>query len=297
MKLKYSPFLSSLFLVTTSLFLGSCGGGETPAETPAADTSVTKDARINGEEFFQVSLPGELFSNLFDYGVRGKAGLLNAPENVTKYNSSKEKALNFGIYSSDLFYCSTFNQKADVLKYFDNLKRLADELGISSVITRETTKRIEKNLGNKDSLNTITNEVFVEASGNLEKNDQGATLALVVAGGLTETLYLSTRLVPFNDSPVMQYIADQKLPFDNLFQYLSKYETDTRVMEVKTAMEPLKNVFDSIKEEPSKPAVQKGKIPVIGAKTRLVMTAEDYKKISEASTSLRTSLISGSTVK
>ena len=297
MKLKYSPFLSSLFLVITSLFLGSCGGSETPAETPAADTLVNADNRTGGEEYFQISLPGELFGNLSDYGVKGKAGLLNAPENVTKYNSSKEKALNFGIYSSDLFYCSTFNQKADVLKYFDNLKRLADELGISSVITEQTTKRIEKNLGNKDSLNTITNEVFMEASGKLERNDQGATLALVVAGGLTETIYLSTRLVPFSDSPVMQYIADQKLPFDNLFNYLSKYGTDTRVMEVKTALEPLKSVFDAIKEEPSKSSPQKGKVPVIGAKTRLVMTADDYKKLAETSASIRNSLISVSTAK
>jgi hypothetical protein len=221
----------------------------------------------------------------------------NPAENVTKYTSSKDKALNFGVYSSDLFYCSTFNQKADVLKYFDNLKRLADELGIASVITEGTSKRIEKNLSNKDSLNKITNDVFAEASANLEKNDQGSTLALVVAGGLAETIYLSTRLVPFGNSKVIQYIADQKLPFDNLFQYLGKYDNDNRVTEVKNSLMPLKAVFDGIKEEPAAETKVKGKGRVIGGKTRLVITADDYTKLSDAAASLRNSITSAASVK
>jgi len=270
--------------------LTSCGGNKNQ-EGDNSDTSVVNDTNISPEAFFQVPLPGDLFLQLKEYGVKPKGNLLNPVENINKYTDQKLKAINFGAYSSDLFYCSTFDQKADVLKYFNNMKKLADELGISSVINDETLKRIEKNLSNKDSLNKITNEVFFGASANLESNGQGATLALVVAGGLSESIYLSIQSVgafKANDKSI-QYIADQKYPLENLFQYLEKNASDEKVAQTKNTIKPLKDAFDNIKEDVSERQVIKGK-NVIGGSTKLTITEEDYNKISAIALSVRNEL-------
>lgn len=281
--------------IALALSLSSCGGDH---QAPGGvDTSAVAEEPSTPEVFFQVPLPGEFFSSLKRLGVKSVPNIQNPTSNISGYTTSTEKALNFGVYSSDLFYCSTFDQKADVLKYFDNLKRLADDLGISSVVTENTMKRIEKNLSKQDSLNAITDEIFYSATTALENNGQGATLALVIAGGLTESIYISTRLVNnYQDgSAAIQLIADQKFPLDNLFGYFEKYPEDTRVAEVAQKIAPLRDVFKSLKETPKVAKQSSDGRKVIGNETLLMVNADDYRKISESAASVRNSMIQPAT--
>ncbi len=292
MKLSTRTGLSTLIFFSASLLLSSCGGSDKKAEGTASDTSAVAEQAPIEQNYFQVPLPAELFRSLQQNGIKARPNLLNPVENIASYTTATFKSLNFGVYSSDLFFCSTFDQKADVLKYFENLKKLSDDLGISSVVTDETMKRIEKNLSNKDSLNAITDKVFFEASNNLEESGQGGTLALVIAGGLTESIYLSTRLADkFTEgSKVMQIIADQKLPLANLYEYMDKYPQDANVAEARKMIDPLKVAYDGLKEEAHTPAQSKDGKKVIGGETHLMITAADYTKIQEAAATVRASI-------
>jgi hypothetical protein len=247
---------------------------------------------VVSEEYYQIPLPGDFFASLRQLGVTAKPGLLNPVSNISLYTSSAEKAVNFGVYSSDLFYCSNFNQKSEVLNYFENLKRLADDLGISSVVTDETMKNIEANLGNTDSLNRITSTVFYDATAALESSGQGATLALIIAGGLTESIYLSTRLVSsYKDgSAAIQLIADQKFPMENLFSYFNKYPEDGRIAQIAEKIAPLRTVYNSLTETPKDSVVSKDGRKVIGSETLIMVNADDYKKLSESAAQVRNSL-------
>jgi hypothetical protein len=282
------PFITVCGL---ALSMSSCGGEQQAPET--ADTSSVAKVTDIPEEFFQVPLPGEFFSSLKRLGVKSVPQLQNPTENISLYTTSTDKALNFGVYSSDLFYCSTFDQKADVLKYFDNLKRLADDLGISSVVTENTMKRIEKNLSKQDSLNAITDEIFYSATTALENNGQGGTLAIVIAGGLTESIYLSTRLInSYKDgSAAIQLIADQKFPLDNLFGYFEKYPEDANIALVASKIAPLRAVYNSLTETPKEVKESSDGRKVLGSETLLMMNADDYRKLSETAASVRNSII------
>jgi hypothetical protein len=289
-----NPTFNRLFLLPALLsgvlLSGSgCGGSDKPAGDGNQTDTLIQNQADSLQSFFQIPMPGEFYGNLRKLGLKAKPGLLNPVENVASYTGSKEKSINFGVYSSDLFYSSNFDLKADVLKIFNNLRKLAGEMGIASVLSEELLKRTEKNLGNKDSLNAITSEVFFDASSNLEKNGQGASLALVIAGGFVESLYISTNLAETEKEggAVFQYIADQKYPLENLFHYLDKYGSDARVSEVKVAMEPLKNVFASIKEEQVTQGKTESGKRIIGATSRLVLTNAQFKELKDVSTRIR----------
>jgi len=260
----------------TVLTLSQCT--QAPEKSKEEQPSENAESGSFQEAFFQIPMPGELFLTLKEYKVVPKSGLLHDTDKITRYSTSKDKAINFGIYSSDLFYCSIFSQKADVLKYFDNLKKLSDDLGISSSITDETIKRIELNLGNSDSLNVITNDVFYQVSTNLEKNDQEATLALVLAGGLIETIYLSVELLdkwkPADKA--IQFVADQKYSVENLLNYFDQYKDDQRVSETNSALSKLGAVFAAIKEVDVNQVNSATGIRTIGATKRLEMSKEDF---------------------
>lgn len=295
---KTGSFLGLLILAFTAgvLSITSCGGSDTTTDSYAGDTLNATQEELVVEEYYQLPLPGEFFSSLKNLGIKAKPDLLNPIENIANYTTTDQKAVNFGIYSSDLFYSSTFDLKSDILKYFDNLKRLADDLGISSVVTQSTMDRIESNLSNKDSLNAITTQVFYEASAALENNGQGATLALVIAGGLIESIYLSTNLVSsYNDgSTAIQLIADQKFPLENLYSYFDKFEDDSNINRVAEQIAPLRSVYSSLTETSKENKAAKDGRKVIGSETLIMINEADYKELSEKSKSVRSVLINQS---
>ena len=295
---KTGSFLSLFIIAFTAgiLSIAGCGGSETSTENIAEDTLSSMQEELIVEEYYQLPLPGEFFSSLRDLGIKSKPNLLNPAENISNYTTTEQKAVNFGVYSSDLFYSSTFDLKSDILKYFDNLKRLADDLGISSVVTQNTMDRIESNLSNKDSLNAITSQVFYEASASLESNGQGATLALVIAGGLVESIYLSTNIVSsYKDgSTAIQLIADQKFPLENLYSYFDKYEDDSNINRVAEQIAPLRTVYSSLTETAKENKAAKDGRKVIGSETLIMINEADYKELSEKAKSVRSVLINSS---
>ena len=56
--------------------------------------------------------------------------LLNQSDNLPKYNNNYKKALNLGVYGTDLGYTNIYGQNQDGIKYISSIKSLADELNI-----------------------------------------------------------------------------------------------------------------------------------------------------------------------
>ncbi|MCD6067409.1 MAG: hypothetical protein K0S33_2235 [Bacteroidetes bacterium] len=292
-------FFKTAFLavpLAAGVILTSCGGDHPDGEEVINDsTKVDSAGTVNdgletGELSFQVPSPGEMLT--FIKMVGGKTNkstaFLNSPDNNKNYTDAKSKALNFGIYSCDLSYCSTFEMGPEALKYFIVVKKLGDEIGISTSINPEVAKRLQENVGNSDSLAAITDDLYYSSFETLQNSKQGSTLALVIAGGYIESLYIVTNLVKYEaNSPGIQRVADQKITLENIIEFVKKYESDPATADVIKELNGLKDEFAKLKETEVKAEKGKDGVNVLGGGTNIEMTADQYKAISEKIKSVR----------
>lgn len=295
MKINRLIILSS---VIAGVFITSCSNNNAEDEINVAkdstNTQQESDLPSNYETFFQVPSPGEMLSFIKSVGKRdkNKLDILNPTDNINKYTDNFSKAINFGIYSTDLSYCSIFNMGAESIKYFKVVKQLGDQLGLSSTIKPDILARIEKNIDNTDSLSVITDDLYFSSFETLDESKQGSTLALVVAGGWLESMYIAINMVDKfqSNSPVVQRIADQKYTLENLIEFLKKHETESQdVMKVKSDMENLMSSFNKLKEEKlgDTGIQQKDNKKIIGGGTNLIIDEKLFNEIKDKITTLR----------
>lgn len=284
-----------LAAVVGATIFSSCGDDkktESSDEITVSDSAKVEVSNLT-ETFFQVPSPGEMLSFIKMVGGKNNKNVsfLNSPDNQKNYSDNKSKALNFGIYSCDLSYCSIFEIGAEALKYFKTVKQLGDQIGVSSAIKPEVLKRLQDNIGNPDSLSVITDDVYFSSFETLEASKQGPTLSLVVAGGWIESLFIATSLAKYEaNSPIVERLADQKYTLDNLIEFLKKHENDPSVASVLIQFKELQTEFTKIEEKDAVAVTSKdSNKKILGGGKNLVLTAEQYKNIVEKIKSIRNS--------
>lgn len=287
---------STLILLSalTAFTFSNCGDGQKTDDVETADSVKAEEPKTGpvSETFFQVPSPGEMLTFIKMVGKGTKdVSFLNPPSNEKNYTDSKSKALNFGIYSCDLSYCSIFEIGSESLKYFKTVKTMGDQIGVSTAIKPEILKRLESNIGSSDSLAVITDDVYFSSFEALEDSKQGPTLALVVAGGWLESIYIATNLAKYQEkSPVIERLADQKYTLENLIEFLKKHEADPNVAAVRTDFEGLLAEFNKITEKDAQAVKAKdSKAATLAGGKQLVITAEVYSMIVEKIKTLRNS--------
>jgi hypothetical protein len=287
---------STLILLSalTAFSFSNCGDGQKSDDVETADSVKAEEPKTGpvSETFFQVPSPGEMLTFIKMVGKGTKdVSFLNPPSNEKNYTDSKSKALNFGIYSCDLSYCSIFEIGSESLKYFKTVKTMGDQIGVSTAIKPEILKRLESNIGSSDSLAVITDDVYFSSFEALEDSKQGPTLALVVAGGWLESIYIATNLAKYQEkSPVIERLADQKYTLENLIEFLKKHEADPNVAAVRADFEGLLTEFNKITEKDAQAVKTKdSKAATLAGGKQLVITAEVYGMIVEKIKTLRNS--------
>jgi hypothetical protein len=294
MNLKKTNFIlvSAVIMATT---FSACRGD---SKTEEADDIGLVDTSVIGlnqkaETFYQVPSPGEMLSFIKQVGGKSNKNIsfLNKVENQKQYTDLKLKALNFGIYSCDLSYCSVFEIGTEALKYFKSLKEIGDQIGVSSAIKPENLKRLQDNIGNSDSLAIITDELYFSSFETLEGSKQGPTLSLVVAGGWIESLFIVTSLAKYDTkSVIVERVCDQKYTLDNLVEFLRKYKADESTAAVLVKFEELQAEFSKIEERDADSLAVKDKTKhFLSGGKNLIATADQYKHLVDKIRILRNS--------
>ena len=186
---------SYLFILPAfTILLTSCGGGDKDKPVGTDSTSNTVDTMIvEEEEEVSAVLPSpvavaEIFANA---GIDYKPTLPNSLDNVSKYSTSSKKALNFGVYTSDLAFCIVSDKNKEASEYLKAIRTLGNEIGLNQVFDNESLlSRFDKNLNSQDSLTDLMIEIKSRIDDYHESNGESEKNFIYFSGAWLEGMYL-----------------------------------------------------------------------------------------------------------
>jgi len=247
--MKFSSLKITILSLASVALLASCGGPNKDTEMTSADSAALKASKAKAQKvFFAIPSPLEMANMIKSSGATFNKSILNPVSNASRYTNTLSQALNLGIYSTDLSYCSNFDQNQDAMQYMATSKKLADALGVTGALSEALIERLEKNVNNKDSLMELISESYEATDTYLKENDRASTAAIIVAGGWVEGLYVSCMIAkqaPTNKQ-ILQRIGDQKMILGDLVSLIESYPNDATLLQVATDMKALKAIFDNI---------------------------------------------------
>ena len=279
-------------LAIVSVF--SCAENETPGE-------IDRDLNGNGLEvtnqklkdkvtaieniFYSIPSPRVTIDIIEEAGAVFDVQLTNDPQNLDKYTSKAERALNMGVYGADVNYCSAFNKTADVMMLLACTRSLGEELGLESIFDQTVIDRLNDNRENADSVQSIITNTFWEIESKLEEDDRAELAALIVIGGWIEGLNIACGQAKINidNQKMIDRIAEQAIALDNVIELAKFYKIRGLVInELLESLEDLKVSFDKIEvvESAGTNSNSSDSIPTIGMKIERRMSVELLEEIT-----------------
>lgn len=262
-----------------------------------------QDEVISGEVndiLHRIPSPLEISVLLKESGKRYDAAFLNSPDNFSRYNTNYKRALNLGIYGTDLGYTNIYEQSQDGIRYMSTIKNLANELNIGQFFEMETIGRLVSNSHNMDSLLLITTQNFNTINHYLQTQNRSHLSVLVLTGGWLEALHITCEVARNNPDNIQlqETIGGQKIILENILHLLSFYnKSDSNMAALLRDMERLQKSFENVTittiYKPSSYQVIDGVMVVKdNSSSTIGITEADIENIRSITQNIRTKIIS-----
>lgn len=243
--------LLTTFTLSTGivLMISSCGTEE--EKKPEISKEVTDpNSSLNAkfdDKIFSIPSPMQMALLLEESKSTYNEFLLNDLEKVDDYTSEYKKALNLGIYGTDLGYVSIYKQNNAALKYLSTIEKLTSKLGLEGAFDKDFMSRFEKNSTNKDSLMVIVSDAFKKSDNFLKSNNRKSVSALILVGGWIESMYLACNINKQHaNQKILDRIAEQSETLNTIVALLSDYNKKGEWDDLIKDMKDLKFYFDQI---------------------------------------------------
>ena len=229
-KNKLSKFTQITMGVLISASIMSCGGNK---QADSEDQQTTEDsseptATVEAEmQNYPLPSPLQIASIFKRAGMKYIDGVTNPISEAGKYSSNTSKALNLGVYSADLAYCTVNKQSQYSINYIKISRQIGAELGMASVFEANNLfARFEKNLSNEDSLTQIIAELQMQTDLFMEDNEQEHVAAIIFAGAWTESMYIGAKVFENQKDPrISSRLSEQMTILKNIVGVLKMYQT------------------------------------------------------------------------
>jgi hypothetical protein len=235
MKIRFKLSHLCCFLLALQMMMPSCAEKTTPPETPSlADTtgiSTSGTMRFEGV-MISVPSPAQVAALMQKHNIAFNDQYVNSIQNRAKYLNQSKKALNLGVYGSDLAYIANYNLGQINNDYFDAIAGLSSDLGILDNIDKKLVTRLSSNLGNKDSILVLNAELFRAGDDYLKMIDKPQLSSLILIGGWIESMFLTCFEVAAHQE-LRNRLAEQKYTAKNI-QLLTEKTDDPVFNQFKT---------------------------------------------------------------
>jgi hypothetical protein len=294
----------SLFILM--LFVLGCGTGKKSDEQAFLDSlnNVSLNAPKISDEMIadiiqQIPSPLEISYLLKSAGTEYDFSILNEPNNSTNYNSNFEKAINLGIYGTDLGYANIYEENQDAIQYLNSIKGLANDLSIGQFFDFATIRKLAANSQNLDSLLLITTQNFNEINRYLQENKRSNLSVLILTGGWLEALHITCQVAQKNpdNQELIEKIGEQKIILDNIKLMLEYYTADRHIADLHKWVLELESEFEQIEiirtyAEPTMEEVNGILVVTDNSSTSVNITTENVNAIRNQVTKIRAKVIS-----
>ncbi len=244
--------ISSIIL---ALLVLGCTSGKKSDEQAFLDSlnNLTLEGPMISEEVLsdiiqQIPSPLEISYLLKDAGTNYDYSFLNPPGNSSNYNSNFSKAINLGIYGTDLGYANIYEENQDAIKFLNSIKGLANDLSIGQFFDFSTIAKLATNSKNLDSLLLITTQNFNDINTYLQENKRSNISILILTGGWLEALHITCQVAKKNPSneALVEKIGEQKIILDQIKYMLEFYNKDPYIAELHQRILGLEKAFEEI---------------------------------------------------
>ncbi|MBT32467.1 MAG: hypothetical protein CMO01_22615 [Thalassobius sp.] len=270
----------------------------TASAIPEEASIVKVDDDIINDILQSIPSPLEISLLIKEVGSYYNKADLNDHNKVSSYSTNFDKALNLGIYGTDLGYSNIYNKNQDALNYLNSVQNLAEGLTIGQFFDYATLKSLAESADqNLDALLRTTTANFEKINYHLRQQKREHLSILLLTGGWVEALYLTTLVHQRTNNEVLrEKIGEQKIVLDRILLVLEVYKTRNGFAELIADLKKLQAIYDQIEietvyEEPT--MVEKDGVLVVVDNTKSVVniTDRDIDTITSLTKSIRNKII------
>ena len=297
----FKGFFRFFFIfVIALLLLNGCGSGGNKEQSSESRDNLLPDTLSMLVKFenslFPLPSPYQAATLIKKKNIPFDESIASSLDNYQHFSTAFKKALNLGIYGTDLSYLNIYDRTPESISYLSVIKNLSDQLGISASFDQTFFSSVEKNINNKDSILVLLSKTYRNTDSYLRQNERKNMGALILAGGWVESLYILTRIGKgTNDREIINRIGEQKHPLDNLIEILTPYYYKSQ--EFSTLIDGLIDLayeFDGViysysYKEPKIDVDQK--IMFINSESRVVMSEYHLETVSKKIAAIRNLII------
>jgi hypothetical protein len=268
--------LSAIILLMSLLY--ACGGDheEVTTDEVITDEIVEEDTSDKVDYILPSPLQiAELFKNS---GLTYIGDLTSSKDKVDNFNSKYDQKLNFGVYSADMAYCIMNNQTQESINYLGTLRKLSEKLFMTDILnSMGLSDRLEKNMGNEDSLTYIMADLQMQLDDYLDENGMGYTGSIVFAGAWVETMYLGAKVNQAKtNEKLISRMSEQAVVLNSLIKTIQQNDEDNEFTDLIADLEKINTHFSGFQEE---------------SEEAFVLTAEGIKSLTDDVIAIRTKIV------
>lgn len=300
MKFNYLNLKSGILLMASVALLSfSCSNENTPEtsdEMPEDTAKVTSNGVLNvNGQLFSIPSPVQTAMLIQKAGAPYDKAILNPVANASKYQTDFSKAINLGIFGADLGYVTMYNKSQDALAYLASLKKLADEVGVSSAFDQQTMERISKNISVQDSMLVLVGIAYRSSDQFLKGENKTDVSGLILTGGWLESLNFAIQVNKSKENEEVKVrIAQQRQSLGSIIKLLSAYETQPEYSDLVNQLKELQKIYDTIEfkyvyEKPETDVANK--TTTLNSHTDVNMTKEQLDKITAKVQEIREKIV------
>lgn len=252
--------MKKIFCFIFSLMLLACGGDdkETALTSDVSSEILLEDEIISAKQIkelknaskvvYTLPSPVEMADILKETEAAYDVYILNDPDAVDGYVTDLKRAMNLGVYFTDLSFTSLFDYAQEAMRFMGAAQTMSDELNIQGVFTEDVMMRIEENMNDKDSLIDIVGSTYMDTDLYLQDNERPVIAKAILAGAWLEGLYIAVSLKTDSgqENQIWKKVGEQKPALGNLVRLLEDCK-DAQFDSLLIDLRSLAKTFEAVK--------------------------------------------------